>query len=93
VRDEDSDVRISKSGGYLRLTVDGNNRKGGRVRMKIPLPLVDAALAGGDTIDLGAIARALADTPAGELLTVDDEDSHVRIWIDAQPAPAREDAR
>ena len=93
VRNEDSDVRISKSGGYLRLTVDDNKRKGGRVRMKLPVPLVDAALVGGDTIDLGAIAKALADTPAGELLTVDDEDSHVRIWIDAQPAPAREEGR
>lgn len=90
VRDEDSDVRISKSGGFFRLTVD---EKGGgsRVRMKIPLPLIDAALVGGDTIDLDAIGKALANAPAGELLTVDDEDSHVRIWIDAQPAAARED--
>jgi len=92
VRDEDSDVRISKSGGYLRLTVDGKG-DGGRVRMKIPLPLVDAALVGGDTIDLEAIGKALANAPAGELLTVDGVDSHVRIWIDAEPAAAREDGR
>jgi hypothetical protein len=92
VRDDDSDVRISKSGGYLRVTVDGK-RDGGRVRMKIPVSLVDAALVGGDSIDLEAIGKALANVPAGELLTVDDDDSHVRIWIDAQPAPAREDGR
>ncbi len=92
VRDEDSDVRISKSGGFLRLTVDGKG-DGGRVRMKIPLPLVDAALVGGDAIDLEAIGKALANAPAGELLTVDDEDSHVRVWIDARPAAAREDGR
>jgi hypothetical protein len=90
VRDEDSDVRIAKSGGYLRLTVDGKGG-GNRVRMKIPLPLVDAALAGGDTLDLDALGKAFANAPMGELLTVDDEDSHVRIWIDARPAPARED--
>ena len=92
VRDEDSDVRISKSGGFLRLNVDGKG-DGGRVRMKIPLPLVDAALVGGDTIDLEAIGKALANAPAGELLTVDDEDSHVRIWIDSEPAAAHEDGR
>ena len=92
VRDEDSDVRISKSGGYLRVTVDGKGDDG-RVRMKIPVSLVDAALVGGDSIDFEAIGKALANVPAGELLTVDDDDSHVRIWIDAQPAPAREDGR
>jgi hypothetical protein len=92
VHDDDSDVRISKSGGFLRLTVDEKDR-GGRVRMKVPLPLVDAAFAGGDAIDLEALAHALAKVPVGELLTVDDDDSHVRIWIDAQAAPAREDRR
>ena len=92
VRDEDSDVRISKSGGYLRVSVDGKG-DGGRVRMKIPVSLVDAALVGGDSIDLEAIGKALANAPVGELLTVDDDDSHVRIWIDAQPSPAREDVR
>jgi hypothetical protein len=92
VRDEDSDVRISKSGGYLRVNVDGKG-DGGRVRMKLPVPLVDAALVGGDSIDLEAIGKALADAPLGELLSVDDDDSHVRIWIDAEPAAAREDGR
>ena len=90
VRDEDSDVRISKSGGYLRLTVH-EKRGGSRVRMKVPLPLVDAVLVSGDTIDLDALGSALAKAPVGELLTVDDDDSHVRIWIDEQPAATRED--
>jgi len=91
VRDEDSNVRIAKRGGTFQLTVDD---KGGRsrVRMKLPLPLIDAVVAGGDTLDMGALAEALASAPAGELLTVDDEDSHVRIWIDGLAAPAREDA-
>jgi hypothetical protein len=92
VRDADSDVKVAKSGGVLRVTVDD---RGGasRVRMKIPIPLVDAVLVGGDTIDLDAIGGALAKVPIGEILTVDDEDSHVRIWIDDEAAPAREDER
>jgi len=90
VRDDDSDVRISKSGGFLRVTVD--DRDGGsRVRMKMPISLVDAVLAGGDTLDVDAVGAALAKIPTGEILTVDDEDSHVRVWIDGEAAPARED--
>jgi len=92
VRDDDSDVRISKSGGYFRVSVDDKGG-GGRVRLKLPLPLVDAVLSGGDAIDLDAVGGALAQAPPGDLLTVDDEDSHVRIWIDAKAAPAREDGR
>ena len=90
IRDDDSDVRISKHGGFLRVTVD--ERAGGsRVRMKMPIPLVDAVLAGGDRLDLDAVGAALARIPVGEILTVDDDDSHVRIWIDGEAAPARED--
>ncbi len=90
VRDEDSNVRIAKRGGNFLLTVDD---KGGRsrVRMKVPLPIIDAVLAGGDTMDLNALGAALAKAPTGEILAVDDEESHVRIWIDRSAAPSRED--
>ncbi len=91
VRDEDSDVRIAKRGGTFLVTVDD---KGGRsrVRMKLPLPLIDAVLAGGDTLDLRALGGAIAKAPEGELLTVDDDDAHIRIWIDGSAAPARGEA-
>ena len=91
VRDADSDVRVSKRGGYFLVNVDD---KGGRsrVRMKLPLPLVDAVLNGRDSINFEALGGALAQAPPGEILTVDDEDSHVRIWIDAAAAAPREDA-
>jgi hypothetical protein len=92
VRDEDSDVHVSKSGGVLRVSVDDNGRSS-RVRMTVPVQLVDALLAGGDTLDLDALVGAIAKAPRGDLLTVDDEDSHVRVWIDGQPAPVREDRR
>jgi len=92
VRDEDSDVRVAKRGGYFTLTVDDKGGKS-RVRMKVPLPLIDAVFDGGNTINFDAVGGALAKAPAGELLAVDDEDSHVRIWIDSEAAPARKDAR
>jgi hypothetical protein len=54
---------------------------------------VDAVFSGNDEIDLGALGAALAKVPVGEILTVDDDDSHVRIWIDATAAAAREDGQ
>ena len=92
VRDEDSNVRISKSGGYLRVTVDDRDGSG-KVRMKLPVALVDAVLSGGDDIDLGVLSGALSKVESGEILTVDDDDSHVRIWIDDDAAPARGDSQ
>lgn len=91
VRHEDSDVRIAKRGGQLLLNVDDKGGKS-RARMKVPVPMIDAVLAGGDTLDLTALGVALANAPAGEILAVDDEGSHVRIWIDGAAAPARQDA-
>ncbi len=90
VHDRDSDVKISKSGGILNVSVDDRGDRS-RVRIKAPLPLVDAILSGGNAIDLDAVSGALAKAPMGDLLTVDDEDSHVKIWIDDGAAPARED--
>jgi hypothetical protein len=92
VRDGDSDVRVSKSGGVMKVTA---NDRGGtsRVRMTIPVSLVDAVLASENSIDFGAISGALAKAPLGDLITVDDEDSHVRIWIDNEASAARDGAR
>lgn len=91
VRDRDAHVRVAKSQGQLLLDVDDKD-EGSRVRVRIPVPLVDAALAGGKTIDLNALGKALEQAPSGDLITVDDAGSHVRIWIDEAPSPAREDA-
>jgi hypothetical protein len=90
VRDDDARVRIAKSAGSLLVNVDESEGRG-RVRMKLPVTLVDAVLAGDNDLDLIALGKALEKSPSGDLLTVDDEDSHVRIWIDAAPAAARED--
>jgi hypothetical protein len=91
VNDDDANVRIAKRGNLVLVNVD--ERDGGaRVRVKLPLPLVDAALSRGDRIDLGAVVEALQAAPSGDLVTVEDGDTNVRIWIDAAPSPAREDA-
>jgi len=72
-------LQARHGGGYLCLTVDDRG-DGSRVRSRVPLALV-------------ALGEALQRVPAGELLTVDDKESHVRIWIDAKPAAPRGDGR
>ncbi|HEX4825283.1 MAG TPA: hypothetical protein VFV19_13335 [Candidatus Polarisedimenticolaceae bacterium] len=92
VHDDDANVRVAKNGGLLLVNVDEHD--GGHVRMKVPVAIVDAALGGGrDDVDVDALVRALASAPAGDLVTVEDEDSHVRIWIDDAPSAPSGDAR
>jgi hypothetical protein len=45
---------------------------------------VDALVSPTDgTLDLSAALKVLGERGSGDLITVDDHDSHVRIWIDA----------
>jgi hypothetical protein len=84
-------VVAAKRGGVVHVDVDGSEGSE-HVKMRLPVPLVDAVLGTKDTLDVGALVEALHDVPSGELIAVDDDDSKVRIWIDDRPAPAREDA-
>ncbi|HJQ97059.1 MAG TPA: hypothetical protein VJ826_02035 [Candidatus Polarisedimenticolaceae bacterium] len=90
VKDGSDTVRIAKRGGVVHVDVDGN---GGteRVKMRLPVRLVDAVLGTKDTLDVGALVDALHDVPNGELIAVDDDESKVRIWIDDRPSPSRDE--
>jgi hypothetical protein len=67
-------------------------RRGGEVRVELPVSLVDALLSGeGEDVNLQA-ALAEVRKRRGDLVRVHDEDANVRIWIDeqnTQPATAR----
>ncbi len=85
LRDRDDAVRVAKERGYLLIHVDG--RRGGdeRVRVRVPMPIVEALVA--DASDDGALdvvgaLRALARHPGEELVTVEDGGQTIRIWID-----------
>jgi hypothetical protein len=80
------DVRVAKQGGYLlvhaRENKDGSKK---RVEVRVPLTVVDALLsAGNNELDLVAGLRALASQGDTELVTVKDEKSTVRIWLDSR---------
>jgi len=77
----DESVRISKERGFLLVKVDDDND---RVRVRLPLDVVDALLGGSDgELDLIAALDALADHGGGDLVTVESDDESIRVWIDS----------
>jgi len=91
VQSKDQDVRVAKSGGNLLVKVrDGKEGKEGKekvenVEVTIPFTVVDALLSGGkDELDVLAAVRALGTLGDTVLVTVNDEHSKVRIWVDSR---------
>lgn len=81
VQGRDENVRVAKQAGFLMVDVD--EQRGDRVRVRMPLEVVDAMLVdSSDELDLLAGLRALADYD-GDIVTVEGDDENVRIWIDS----------
>jgi len=79
----DKRVRVAKSGPLFLIHAQ-DEREVSRVDVKIPIAVVDALVSPTDgTLDLSAALKVLGERGSGDLITVDDHDSHVRIWIDA----------
>ncbi len=85
---DDETALAARSGRNLLLHVDDEDT---RVRIRIPLDLVDALLAaeaaGHGEIDLAATISTLAAEGPGEIVSVADGRDLVRIWLDANPGP------
>jgi hypothetical protein len=82
VKGGDESVRVAKEDGFIVVHVDEED--GEKVRITMPLDVVGAMLSGGsDELDLVAALDALASYEGGDLVTVESEDSLVRIWIDS----------
>jgi len=82
VQGKGESVRVAKEKGFL--VVHADEEDGEKVRVTMPLAVVDAMLSGdSDELDLIAALDALASYDGGDLVTVESEDSHVRIWIDS----------
>jgi hypothetical protein len=89
-------IRVAKSGGFMLVKVQeaqGESGKGSHaagqknssnVDIKIPFPVVEALLSGEkDEINVLAGLRALGNYQNIDLVTVNDADSTVRIWVDS----------
>ncbi len=82
VRTRHESVRVAKENGLLLIDVDEDDE---RVRVRMPIALIDALLDPGEQrLDLVAALRTLAESEIGDLLTVESDDTSVRIWIDSR---------
>jgi hypothetical protein len=80
IEGRDESIRISKERGFLLVNVDDDDE---RVRVRLPLDVVDALLSGGDDeLDILAALDALADHGGGDLVTVESDNESIRVWID-----------
>jgi hypothetical protein len=93
VESEDENVRVMRKGDLVQVFVDtkakpgkdGKASKGGeQVRVEVPVSLVNAFLSGEG--EEGNIQAAVAELQKrrGNIVSVQDDDSHVRVWIDEQ---------
>ena len=87
----DEEVKVSKQGGYLLVTVrDENTRYKGdkraeRVDVKVPMTVAEALFGGQkDELDLLAAVRALARHGDTQLVAVEDGRTTVRVWVDSK---------
>ncbi len=85
VKSKEENVRVAKEKGFLLVNVDNSKESVNEtVRVTIPLAVVDALLSTDSTeLDIMAAINALG-AYSGDLVTVQDGDTFVRIWIDDQ---------
>ncbi len=76
-------VRVARSGGFLLVKVTETGQKESKVDLKVPLPVVDALFSGpGEELNLRAAVQSLQQSGVGEILTVHDRNTDVKIWIE-----------
>jgi hypothetical protein len=82
IRSREDSIRVAKEDGFLIVNVDETD--GDRVRVRMPMEVVDVLLEAEDQeVDVVRILDALSVLDGTDLITVDSDDSRVRIWIDS----------
>jgi hypothetical protein len=83
VEKKNETVHVSRQGDLLLVNIAESGKKKTKVDLKIPVAVVEALLQGpGDELNIKAALDAMRDRNVGEVLTVNDDHSHVRLWID-----------
>lgn len=85
VESEEENIRVVRKGDLVHVFVD-SKKDGEEVTVEVPVSLVDAALSGqGEEINIKAAIAELK-KQRGNIVTVREPDTTVRIWIDEQNA-------
>ncbi len=86
IKSGDDRIDVKKQGQFVLVTSD-ESHDGTQVDVKFPLAVIDALLSGpGDQLNFEAALQALADFGPGNLVSVRDGDTTVRVWIDNRNA-------
>jgi head-tail adaptor len=84
VQEADETVRVARDGNWVRVRVDKTGDKPERVKVDIPVGVVDALLSGdGESFNLLAAINELEGN-TGDIVNVEDGDETVRVWIASQ---------
>jgi hypothetical protein len=90
VKSNENDVRVAKSNGnliiHVRDTGKDSGKNGQKVDVTIPMKVVDAlfSTAKNNELDVAAALRALGEAGETMLVTVQDAEQNVKIWIDSK---------
>lgn len=83
VVEDDERVHIYRKGDNVYVEVDDTSNREEKVRMSIPVHVVDTLFEGdGEQLNLTGALAELREANKGELLSIQDGDEHIRIWID-----------
>jgi hypothetical protein len=90
VESADATVRIAKEGALLVARTTERSGGGAQVDVRFPFAVLDALFqgTGEHQVDLVGAARALAEYGDGDIVTVDDGETRVRVWVDDVNEPA-----
>ena len=85
VESAEENVRVAKQGDHMLIRVRENHHHAQTVDVQVPMAVVNAMLSGSkDELDLVAGIRALNAYGDTALVTVDDKEESVRIWVDSR---------
>jgi len=83
VEGREGNFSMKIQGNYLLVQPDDKSKGHKKVDIRLPLQVVDAMLSGkGNELNLTAGIKALRDSGVKDIITVNDEDTSVRVWID-----------
>jgi hypothetical protein len=89
VKQGTENIDVSKSHGNILVHVKDSKSRGQNVDVSVPLSVVNALFNGTqkDELDVAAALQELDKVGNDFLVTVEDANEHVRVWIDSQSQP------
>ena len=83
VRDRDDQVeRFKREGESILLDCEKKDGFKEHVKIRIPVRLMEAAVRDGRDFDVDAVISELRKAKVGDLVQVDSDDAHVKVWIE-----------